>query len=263
MAIARDNTAKYEPSTATAISFSYTCSGSNRLLITISYAYNAMTTAPTYNGVSMTQIGGNLSGAALGLTVNMWYLVAPATGSNTFAMSGGTGNEHGVMLISYTGVNQSSPINTSLSTTKTGGTPFNCSVTTTTNNCWGVLLGAVNGISASTNCTLQQSRQYVSIFDNNGVITPAGSYTMTFTGSGGNADVLMCAIAPVPPPVIYSLTCTPASFTLTGQSIGNFRNIRMICQPASFIFTGLSTIYDRWSHAVKHLSTWVSQNKSN
>lgn len=105
------------------LTWSHTCSGSDRLLIvTASYATGGAyggsdagaALSATYNGVSMTSVGvrhSNDSDAGFG---QMFYLVNPPTGSNTVAVSvsGWLANNADIIAgsVSFTGVDQSTPV---------------------------------------------------------------------------------------------------------------------------------------------------------
>jgi len=115
-------------------SFSHTCTGSNRfLLVSISSDAGGGTTwtAATYNSVSMTLVD-TLNNATDGANVRItvYSLIAPASGSNTVAVTR-TGPPANFIVIaaSFTGVNQTTPLGTSV--TGSGTTATQPSVTVT------------------------------------------------------------------------------------------------------------------------------------
>lgn len=105
------------------LTWSHTCTGTNRLLV-VGVAYAAggayggndstASMSATYNGVSMTSAGIRHSNDATVGFAQLFYLVAPATGSNTVSVSisGWGGNTVEVLggSVSFTGVSQSTPI---------------------------------------------------------------------------------------------------------------------------------------------------------
>lgn len=122
-------------------------SGANRLLlVSIKIRDNAAdrtVSAVTYNTVALTKITGaslhnNYSGSNWQI-VEWWYLVAPATGSNTLAVtySGTITLADEITAITLNGVHQTSPIgnaNTSFSSTSVASLSYN--ITTTAVDSW-------------------------------------------------------------------------------------------------------------------------------
>ena len=118
MAITVDSTGSTKSSVAsTVIAFSHTCQGNNRLLVvgvqqgtTIGSAIQA-----TYAGTSMTQQ------AVMGVGVHVaaiFTLLAPTTGTNTVSItvSSGRFNTYSAESVSFTSVNQTTPIRSTQST---------------------------------------------------------------------------------------------------------------------------------------------------
>lgn len=93
----------------TSVSFSHTTTGTNLALIVVPSRDNASTdtTTCTYNSVSMTQVA-EVEGANTQYTT-AFILVNPATGAHTVACSWATNAEHITYAISYTGVDQTTP----------------------------------------------------------------------------------------------------------------------------------------------------------
>lgn len=89
------------------LSWSHSCAGTNRLLFVIAKTTND-TGAPTatYNSVGMTQAWTNTQGV---YRSTGFYLVAPATGSNTVAITT-DGNNNAGGAVSFTGAHQTVPI---------------------------------------------------------------------------------------------------------------------------------------------------------
>jgi len=144
MAIVLDT--KTDPG-ATVGSWSHTCSGSDRLLVLI------FTVNDSEGGIS----GATYAGAALtrGITfaggtdldgVEIWYKIAPATGSNTLAISGlPVSSDYHAYSASFTGVQQTSPLDDSDSASGNSATP---SVTSTPTTDGQLIIG---GLSSETN----------------------------------------------------------------------------------------------------------------
>ena len=103
--------------------------GTDRLLVVfIGYASTNNCTAVTYNGVSMTKQGSwimNDSGA--GFEYDIWYLVAPATGSNNIVATMTAAGTIGMMGTTFTGAEQTTPLQSLNSAAAT--TPHTQSIT--------------------------------------------------------------------------------------------------------------------------------------
>lgn len=214
MAIAFDAATAGNYASGTSYSFSHTCSGTDRILFVHAFKNGTADTITgvTYNGVSMTLI--NKQVASTDRYTYLYYLIAPATGSNTITISSSSSVAIGGNASSYTGVDQTSPIDTQTTTTFTAS-PCTTSVTTTTDNCWAILttiIGTTVEPVASTNSTKRARNTTFAdavIFDNNTAITPAGSYSMTVTESTFSTEVLGVNMAAFKPSVSGGSTFAP------------------------------------------------------
>ena len=99
--------------TGNSLSWSHTCSGTNRLL-TVSLSVGSGTTATvtsvTYNGVAMTEAARVMSNNQNDGYVKLFYLVAPATGSNTVQVTCDSSKPLIAGSVSFTGVDQTTPV---------------------------------------------------------------------------------------------------------------------------------------------------------
>lgn len=96
---------------SSSISWSHTCSGTDRVLyVGIACSNNGATLSATYNSVSMTSLGKRSSNDQSQGFAQLFRLIAPATGSNTVLVSlaSGTADLEGGS-ISFTGVDQTTP----------------------------------------------------------------------------------------------------------------------------------------------------------
>ncbi len=113
MAIAKDATSSAHAQGASSLSWSHTCTGSDRLLMVHSGTNGTpvSTSGVTYNSVALTS---RWSDSRSWTAASGWSLVAPATGANTVAitLSAAEDTEFG-QAISYTGVDQTTPHGTS------------------------------------------------------------------------------------------------------------------------------------------------------
>ena len=272
MAIAIDTSAR-NASSGTSQSFSYTCTGTNRLLVVMTASDGTTpATAVTYNGVSLTQIDSNRTANH---PINLWYLVNPASGSNTLSASGFSNAGNYVVALSFTGVKQSNPLNDNNGGTGSG-TSMTRSVTTTTDNCWAVYAGttgATTAISASTNSTLVQSaidsHNTSALFQSGGAITPAGSFSMTFNGANATKAGIIASFAPA---LIIS---SSDSITMT-DTLSKFvrQKVILVTDTINIIQVILFSAFDSittsdviqsfkkgWNNATKNISNWINEDK--
>lgn len=138
MAVAFDvvgpNATGADVNSSATLSWSHTCSGSNRLLV-VGVAVGALTdtgitTGVTYNGVSMTSLTLVHSNNQTGGYVQMFYMIAPPTGANTVAVTVSTSVDAITAgSVSFTGVNQTTPL-TNTNTNFGNGTTASVAVTT-------------------------------------------------------------------------------------------------------------------------------------
>ncbi len=143
MAIAHDANSSANDSETNTLSWSHTCTGSDRALVVHAANNGGLTVSSvTYNSVSMTAVA---SGIANGnANCQNWILVAPATGSNTVLITySGSGNFLTSGASSYTGVDQSTPTDAAGAGSTGSSTNSNDSVTSGSN--WHVGTGVTAG----------------------------------------------------------------------------------------------------------------------
>lgn len=202
MAIAFDSAVEtLYAGTSSPFSWNHTCTGSDLVLLA-SFSSNSSTTitSVTYNSVAMTQIG---SSTAFGTNlIWLYYLVAPSTGTNsvTITFNGGTGQIVYTGSASYTGCKQDSGVIDSSALSTDGTSPFDATLTSTADNCWHTGFWVSQGALSDTAGTATTERAQTpgdnaAWGDNNGAITPAGSNTIQWTGSG-NTGMAHVTIAP-------------------------------------------------------------------
>lgn len=187
-------------------SWSHTCSGSDRLLIVTvmwndSNGTDADLTSVTYNSVAMTAVGAttraNTSVSGVDRCIRSYYLVAPATGSNTVAVTmNQSGLSFGAAAVSYTGVNQIIPLGTQVvNSTTSSVTTLACTVSSATGNM--VHSGIANRNTGTvTTPTTQQWNFIISTNNRYGGAATAGgaSVTCTYSWSTGFANQAMMAV---------------------------------------------------------------------
>lgn len=125
MALAIDAVSSTSGNGAGPFSWSHTCSGSDRVLfVGIShYDSNDTVSGVTYNSVAMTAVPSGATNNGQ-FYVSLWYLIAPATGSNTVSVSmTGSVFDIGMAAISFTGSHQTTPYGTAVTATGSSTTP--------------------------------------------------------------------------------------------------------------------------------------------
>ena len=190
MAIANTNSvAVANWSTSNPATASFDCSGGDILIVECFFASATTAATATYNGVSMTQLtfgtdaGGNKNA--------VFYLVNPASGSNTISISRTGGGNTSAVAAAYSGVDTSAPIDASAfdSGSNTLVSSFSCTnVTVGDANNWFIACFRPDGPIANTTSSEVSERIScatvpASIFDSNGTIGSTGSQNITFNMS--------------------------------------------------------------------------------
>jgi hypothetical protein len=97
------------------------CTGADFLIVFVAWRNTGTTTlsAFTYNGVAMTRVGSVFTSASPRQDVDIFYLVAPASGSHNFSVTasaaiGGAGNDGVIYAHACSGVDSGTPIGTAV-----------------------------------------------------------------------------------------------------------------------------------------------------
>lgn len=216
MAIAFDAAARVAFATATTSTLSFTCSGSNRILIAQVNTVGSgdVVTGVTFNSIAMTRLSTDYF-ATVGVRVYIYYLVAPAaTTANIVASYSGstTGN---IDAVSYTGAKQSAPVTFAAQQTA-AATTWTQSLTTVDDNSW-VLAGMTESLGraatagANTIVRVDGAGQGDHIVDSNGAVSPAGSRALNISSWLGASSTAVDSIMVAIPPFVAAAT-TNASF---------------------------------------------------
>lgn len=103
---------------ASSITKSHTTSGSDRLLLVCVAILDpgAAVSTLTYGGTSLTSVGARQTGGNPKTRMELWRLIAPATGANDVVVTlDQAADRFAIAAISLTGVNQSTPLGTFVS----------------------------------------------------------------------------------------------------------------------------------------------------
>lgn len=206
MPLAFDASTGGQVSPGTSLTYSHTCTGSDRILI-VAVGVNTETdvvTGVTYNTVAMTRdVYQTNAGGSIG--AYLYRLVNPATGANDIVVSTNTSVNIRSASASYTGAKQSGQPDATASNETDAADSTTLSITSIADNCWAVS-AETNDQSNPANGTNWTERSanaggVCGIGDSNAVITPAGALSQTINREGaGPAGWVQVSltIAPIP-----------------------------------------------------------------
>lgn len=207
MAVVYDTSTESD-SGATSVStltFSHTTTTNSNRVIFVAVYYPApiasYVTAVTYNGVSLTKIDSAQAnpGVGTGRAVDLWYLIAPATGAHNVVITTSSANSNLIgVATTFSGVSQTTAIGTSAKNTSTSATSLAATTTGSTSN--DIVLGVGHTRSSGTSGVgAGQTKQYTFTIQSNETFfgsTQAGasSVTTTLTQSGAADNFAMIAV---------------------------------------------------------------------
>ncbi len=178
------------PTIGSGTSFSWThttTSSANRILLVGVYVGSATANATgvTYNSVAMTQISTSqtIPNAFGGIT--FWYLKAPTTGANTIAVTLAASSQFAGGAVSFSNVDQTTPIGTANSATGSVVNSSSVAVTATTSayvcDCIGVGTATITVGGSQTQDYQQEQTLDVCCIAASHLQGNGGSTTMTWT----------------------------------------------------------------------------------
>lgn len=192
MPIAFDASSHSASSGSSTLQWSHACTGSNRVLVVAvdtGAGGDDTVTGVTYDGVALTQVVKRQNQYAGHPYGYLYILINPGAGTNNIVVTTtGTPDLNG-LAASYTGCDQTTQPDASIYHDDNAVTTITTQITSVIDNCWGVLFcddRSNNTSSASTNTTKRETCTEIgrSLFDTNGVIHPAGLFSMVITTSG-------------------------------------------------------------------------------
>jgi len=167
---------------------SFDCSGGNILFVAV-FTNNTVTDlTATYNGVSMTRLtfGSDASGSNKNA---LFYLVNPASGSNTVSVTRTGGANMSIVGSAYSGVDTSDPIDDYVFNAGVNSTTFTSSAVTVSDaDNWLVAsFRRTDNYTFSTTTLSLRIRNAATVFeeiwDSNAVVGSTGSKTVSYTWS--------------------------------------------------------------------------------
>lgn len=205
MALAIDTSTATGSTGASSQTFSYTCTGSNLILIVGVCSFdttlgNRSVSSVTYNSVALTPLTAQDLSSVSG-RVQLFYLIGPATGAhNIIVTMGGTATAFDIGVVSFTGCDPSSGFNAQNGNTFTSTTSASINTSSTVDNC--VLIDAMNGnvgpMSFGSGQTQIMKRSGSTAMMGYRAIGAAGSYVSTYTtSSNDDYEIASIIIAPV------------------------------------------------------------------
>lgn len=222
MAIAYDTSVDGGNALAASLTYSHTCTGTNRIIFVAAGTINGNTLTATYNGVSMTSIESETAGT---ITTYFFYLKNPASGANNVVVTisaGSAGNSISAVSASYNGVRGNPTLDSTPSGTFANpGTTLSVVLTTVADNCWAISGGcaAAAGVTSG-NATTTIRKNSSSTFgmwiaDTNGVVHPAGSVTQKINCT---SEKVTMSVASFSPPIITTSTFADTQGSMDGLS---------------------------------------------
>jgi hypothetical protein len=223
--IARDNNIDSGVLSSNSVSFSYTVNSSTNGLLLSFFFMNGIdattpVTAMTYHLAAGSSLGMYNRAASPGNAFDIWYLLAPASGSNTFTGTSVGTTIRRALLVSYTGVSQVAPpdaTGTGSPVVDTGSVAsFSKTIAPVASNVWGIMgATAFSGLAytagANTSIVVSDTDGF-NVLDTNAAET--GSFTMNATFTAQHNALTYFSIAPV---AAVTTTVTPIPFrTLLG-----------------------------------------------
>lgn len=204
MAIALDATSGVTyVATGTSASLSHTCSGSDRVLFVgvVGQITTDIITSVTYNGVAMTLVDKILCPSDR--YIYLYYLIAPATGAHNITVTASSSTDLAFGGVSYTGADQTSPIDGSGKSTASTTTSITSTITTAVNNDWIISFFRNDGsaMSAGTSTTSRGlttgAGQFARNMDSNGTRSAGSNSLQATSGSNANWAYVSAGIKPV------------------------------------------------------------------
>lgn len=254
MPVAYDNSTTASASSLNnKLTFNHTTSGNDRYLI-VAVGIDedtgaALVSSVTYNGVSLTR---EHRAATTFDELQVWRLKNPASGTNEVDITfNDTGYDRAAIAMSYTGVDQTTPIDVSNINTGSSGTTASVSVTTTVADCMLVQFAiddaSSSGISPNSGQTERQDfhpHSFLNFAGADRLVTTAQAYTEQYTMDNTDWAMSCIALAPVSviTPSVQSATFSVQSVTVEAFPVVTYENKASLPTDDTDLATGLSAL---------------------
>lgn len=225
MAVAFDATSHSSTASDTStLSWAHTCTGSDRLLVVIVTLANTSArtvSSVTYNGVGLTFSHGVSAGDVANLRSELWYVIAPATGSNTIAITASGDCE--VLAgggVSVTGAHQVTPLADTDSGSSTGATSASLTLTSAADGL------VVDGLCSYANANFTVGADQTERWNAESGVSPGEGFTIDYAGSTepGAASVTMSWTLANNRPYAHVAAAIAAAIDTYEQTHFRFRN---------------------------------------
>jgi len=184
-------------------------SGANRMLLVFgagSFTGADTVTGITYNGVAMTRAAAQSGVAGSARTAYLYYLLAPASGTNSVVVSQTGGDNLLFGCADYTGAKQSAQPDSSATVLSGSPTTSTLATTVVAANSWVVTVGtglnAVPTVTGGTNTRRTSDAGFNTwVFGDSNAAEAAGSYSMTVNWpSAGSLNIrqIVASFSPAP-----------------------------------------------------------------
>ncbi len=176
----------------TSLTYSHTCSGSNRGLWVAVYAGSAsdVITGVTYNGVAMTRVDAQAMPSSSGYAY-LYRLIAPATGANNIVISSSSSVDIQSVSASYNEIKQSGQPDATGKASQAAADNVTGSVTTVTDKDFIVSMAAndQDNPAGGANAIMRKYNVVIGIGDSVGYISPAAATSWNWKRQGtGNCN---------------------------------------------------------------------------
>ena len=215
------------PNQVSSLSWSHTVGASCNTILMVGISWrdgNIATTSVTYGGTALTKIGAVNAGGNQNRT-ELWYLLAPATGTATVVVTGNASKAIVAASISFTGVNQATPLGTSAFVGSNGSTTASVTVSSGSGQ---VVLDTVtaNGDAVSLTPGGSQTQQWYSYSNNGdggnsrgGGSTQPGAASTTMTWTLGVSKPWSIGAVPLLP---AASSCAAAGFNAVDSYFSSY-----------------------------------------
>lgn len=179
-------------------SFAHTCTGTDRILLVALSVDDGTVPTVTYNSVAMTEVSRTTADSVRDHF--LFYLINPASGSNTVAVTNSAGTIF-AGAASYTGAKQTGQPDSFATNTTASATTITGTTTVVASNCWLVGCGQADGGTSSGGTGTTKRAQYggfpqFALIDSNATVA-TGAQSLVLDGNLSAAmNIIVASIAP-------------------------------------------------------------------
>lgn len=194
MALAFVSSGSSQASGSTTLTYAVDCTGANILVVGLRLIVGSSLTSVTYNGVSMTAAVSN----AAGNPTFLYYLVNPASGSNNVVVTQSGTTNIASAGCAYSGASTTGQPNAFNDSYNGSASSLSVSVTSTVSDCFMIAFGTAQSggtLSQTSSGTTRENLADRAIMFESAAVTPAGSFSSSFSSTTGSNALTIVAIA--------------------------------------------------------------------